>query len=191
MPLDPVLEARLPSLEPQQAAAELLRGYGGELYSFLVATLREASDADEAFSMFCEDVWRGLADFRGSSSYRTWLYQVARHAAFRLRRGDGRRRKRTALDGGEAAEEIAAEIRTTTASFLKTDVKDKFRALRDMLRPEDKELLVLRLDRELEWSDIAEVLEQDPATLRKRFERLKERLRVLADQAGLLKSSSQ
>ena len=189
MPIDPDLEASVPALNPEEAAAALLRGYGGELYSFLVSTLRDSSDADEAFSIFCEDVWRGLAGFRRSSSYRTWLYQVARHAAFRLRRGEGRRRKRTELDGGSAAELIAAEVRTTTAAFLKTDVKDKFRALRDTLRPEDKELLMLRLDRELDWSDIAAVLEEDAATLRKRFERLKEKLRVLADKAGLLKTS--
>jgi RNA polymerase sigma-70 factor, ECF subfamily len=189
VPLDPALETRLRALGPSEAAEQLLRGYGGEVYSFLVSTLRDTGDADEAFSMFCEDVWRGLPNFRGASSYRSWTYQIARHAAYRLKRGDGRRNKRTTLDDGDAAERLAVEIRTTTAAFLKTDVKDKFRALRDVLKPEDQELLLLRLDRELEWNEIAEILEEDAATLRKRFERLKDKLRVLAEKAGLLKTS--
>lgn len=186
MPFDPNLEARLPALEAHDAAEHLLRGYGGEVYSFLVATLRDPADADEAFSMFCEDAWRGLPEFRRASSYRTWTYQIARHAAYRLKRGEGRRNKRTELDGGSAAERVAHEVRTTTAAFLKTDVKDKMRALREALRPENQELLLLRLDRELEWNEIGQILDAEPATLRKRFERLKDQLRVLAEKAGLL-----
>jgi RNA polymerase sigma-70 factor, ECF subfamily len=65
-------------------------------------------------------------------------------------------------------------------------VKDRLRALRDELKPEDRELLVLRLDRELEWPEIALILGTDAATLRKRFERLKEKLRTMAQRAGLL-----
>ena len=50
---------------------------------------------------------------------------------------------------------------------------------------------MLRIDRELEWEEIAAVLAADgvevnAATLRKRFERLKERLREQAEEQGLL-----
>jgi RNA polymerase sigma-70 factor (ECF subfamily) len=190
VPFDPAREAKVSRLSregAEQAAAEdLLRGYGGELYQYLVATLRDVNDADEAFAMFCEDAWRGLPGFRHACSYRTWLYQLARHAGLRLRRGEQRRRNLGEPDGGSAAERIAAEVRTTTAAYLKTDVKDKFRALRDALRPEDRELLVLRLEHDLEWSDIAAVMGEDAATLRKRFERLKTKMRELAAKAGLL-----
>jgi RNA polymerase sigma-70 factor (ECF subfamily) len=183
VPVDPVLEQKLASLaEPHAAAEQLVRGYGGEVYSFLASIVGD--DADEAFSMFCEDVWRGIASFRRASSYRTWTYQVARHAAFRLRRNEGRRAKRSMSD--DSIERVAVEVRTTTAAFLKTDVKDRFRALRDSLKPEDRELLVLRLDRNLEWNEIATIMEADAAALRKRFERLKEKLRVMAEKAGLL-----
>ena len=186
VPVDPSLEARLPTLDHKDACEALVRGYGGEVYSFLCSILHAAHEADEAFSMFCEDVWRGLPEFRRASSYRTWTYQVARHAAFRMKRNDDRRGKRTHLDGNSSLEGVAAEVRTTTAAFMKTDVKDKFRALRDTLRPEDRELLLLRLDRALEWTEIASIMEQDAATLRKRFERLKDKLKQLAEKAGLL-----
>jgi RNA polymerase sigma-70 factor, ECF subfamily len=188
VPVDVELEARLKTLNHAQAVEALLRGYGGEVYSFLMSLTRDVTDADESFSVFCEDVWKGLPQFRGESSYRTWTYQLARHAAHRKKRSDQRRAKSTSLDDMSAVEAVAAEVRTTTAAFMKTEVKDKFRALRDALRPEDRELLLLRLDRQLEWAEIAAIMGEDAATLRKRFERLKEKLKVLATKAGLLSS---
>ena len=56
-------------------------------------------------------------------------------------------------------------------------------------------LLVLRVDRGLSWSDIAEVLAEqsesaparkDTAALRKRFERVKARLKALMEEEGML-----
>ena len=188
MPLDAALEARLKALPPPEAAAALVRGYGGEIYGFLAATMHDPNDADDAFAMFSEGVWRGLAEFRGESAYRNWAYQVARNSARKLMRGDGRRRRRFDGGGTSAAEKVAWEVRSTTAVFKRTDIKDRMRALRAELRVEDQELLVLRVDRGLEWNDVAIVLEEDAATLRKRFERVKEKLKAMAAQAGLMPS---
>jgi RNA polymerase sigma-70 factor, ECF subfamily len=186
MPVNRELESSIPSLPGDAAAEALLRGYGAEVYTFLLGTLQREVDADDAFSLYCENVWRGVANFRGEATYRTWCYQIARNAAYQVRRREGRRERRFDLDDGRAVEQVAAEIRTTTAAFRRTEVKDRLRALRDELKPEDRELLVLRLDRELEWPEIALILGTDAATLRKRFERLKEKLRTMAQRAGLL-----
>src|ERR1041384_428837 len=105
-----------------------------------MSLLRNETDADEAFSMFCADLWAGLPAFRGHASYRTWSYQIARRAAFRLPRGDSRRQKRFELDDGTVAAQLANEIRTTTAAFRRTDVKDRMRALREQLKPDEREL---------------------------------------------------
>ena len=52
------------------------------------------------------------------------------------------------------------------------------------LTAEDQTLLALRLDQELTWEEVAEVLSIegrviDPATLRKRYERIKARLAAI------------
>ena len=86
---------------------------------------------------------------------------------------------------------VVEAVRTTTALHLRTEIKDAFAKLRDALEPEDHMLLGLRVDRRMAWNEIARVLGSDPdavdkdaAALRKRFERLKKRLRELArDQA--------
>ena len=89
---------------------------------------------------------------------------------------------------------LAAEVRSSTAPHLRTDVKDAVARLREQLSPGEQSLLILRVDRALTWSEIASVMsssenEVDAQTLAKRFERVKAKMRRLAEEAGLLEKS--
>lgn len=180
------------------AVTRVLERYGPEVLGFLVAVLRDADAAQDVFSQFCEDVWRGLAGFRGDRSLRAWLYTVARHAAARHRR-EAYQRRRKPLSWAPLAE-LEARVRTQTHKYLRSENRSAIDRLREQLTLEERALLILRLDRKLAWNDIAAVmadadvprsadeLRQDAVTLRKRFERVKERLRKLAEAAGLLDS---
>lgn len=172
------------------AATAAIKGYGPEILGYLVATARTETDAADAFSMFCEDVWRGLPRFRFASSLRTWAYTLARHALYRLVRDPERRRPKVSPSEAPELAQLAEAVRTTTLLHLRTEIKDKVAALREQLDEEDRTILILRVDRKLAWQDIARVLSEEEITdseatkrsaaLRKRFERIKERLRKLA-----------
>lgn len=47
--------------------------------------------------------------------------------------------------------DAAEAVRTRTAEYLRTEVKDRIAKLRDSLDPEDRTLLILRVDRKLGW----------------------------------------
>lgn len=172
------------------AATAAIKGYGPEILGYLVATARTETDAADAFSMFCEDVWRGLPRFRFASSLRTWAYTLARHALYRLVRDPERRRPKVSPSEAPELAQLAENVRTSTLMHLRTEIKDKVAALREQLDEEDRTILILRVDRKLAWQDIARVLADEDITaadatkrsaaLRKRFERIKERLRKLA-----------
>jgi RNA polymerase sigma-70 factor (ECF subfamily) len=72
-----------------------------------------------------------------------------------------------------------------TATAIRVDrQRGTLAELRAQLSDADRTLLALRIDQQLSWEEIAEVLAEEgarpePATLAKRFERVKERLRVL------------
>lgn len=172
------------------ATTAALQRYGPELLGFLRALAHHDDLAAEAFAELGEDVWRGLPRFRWESSLRSWLYALARNALGQLRR-DPRRRVDRNLPLS-AAPDVAAVLRTVTRDIQRTEVKDEFRILREQLAPDEHELLLLRLDRQLAWKDIARILGGDDnldaraALLRKRFERAKERLRKLAIEHGLI-----
>jgi RNA polymerase sigma-70 factor (ECF subfamily) len=176
------------------AATLSVERFGPEVLGFLVTLLRDEDDASEAFAQTCEDLWRGLARFERRSSLRTWFYTLARNAASRLRRSPERRAERrvalTQVTG------VAERVRSQTLPHLRTDVKDRFAALRNALEEDDRALLVLRVDRGMSWADIArvysgsdasdETLARAGARLRKRFQLVKEEIRTRARQAGLL-----
>jgi RNA polymerase sigma-70 factor (ECF subfamily) len=188
--LEERIAAGLDAGDLQAAATEAVRGYGPEILGYLVAVMRDDEAAYEVFSQFSEDLWRGLSAFRRESSFRTWAYKLAWHATKRYRR-DAFRRRAQPLETTQISK-IAAEVRSSTIMYLKTQVKDGVAKLRESLDPQDQTLLILRVDRNLPWSEVAHVMAEqdqkvDEAALRKRFERLKVKLRKLAEQEGLLK----
>jgi RNA polymerase sigma-70 factor (ECF subfamily) len=167
---------------------QVLRDHGSEIFGWLIATLQSDADADDAFSLFSEELWKSLARYGGRCSPRTWCYMLARQAVARLH--DARRAQRTTPVADVPADALVAQIRETTAAHLRTAVKDRIRSLRAELDPDDQALLILRVDRDLSWRDIAFVqlgpdaadaaVTRHAAVLRKRFERAKQHLRTLA-----------
>jgi RNA polymerase sigma-70 factor (ECF subfamily) len=179
------------------ATTRAIELYGAELYGFLHALAREEDTAAEAFSVFTEDLWKGLPKFRWESSLRTWAYALARNALHRVRRDPARRPGRNIpLSQVGALSGLAEVVRSVTSPHLRTEVKDRFARLREQLDPDDHALLILRVDRKMSWREIARAMPAEPggeqdlekraATLRKRFERAKSMLRDLAAQSGLM-----
>jgi RNA polymerase sigma-70 factor (ECF subfamily) len=162
----------------------IIRSYGREILSYLLATLRGEGEATEAFSQFCMNVWEGSAKLRGEASFRTWSYALARHASSRIVRERGRRSRHVALSSVPEIDALAVRVRSETLEYLRTATRDRVSQLRDELDPDDQTLLILRVDRGFSWPDVARVMNDgEPAadktvvSLRKRFERIKERLR--------------
>jgi RNA polymerase sigma-70 factor (ECF subfamily) len=177
----------------RQAATRAIEGYGAEVLGFLFTLMRNEDDASDVFGQASEDLWAGLANFEGRASVRTWFYCLARHAASRFRRSPHRRPGRHVplSEAGDAA----ARVRTRTPLHLRTEESDRIAGIRDALDPEDRALLVLRIDRGMSWKEIAEVLElldeedesRATARLRKRYQAIKEEIRTRAEDAGLLR----
>lgn len=173
--------ALLAEREYRGAATEVIRGYGPRALGYLHRLLGNDADAADAFSMFAEQVWRGMPNFEGRSSVKTWAFKAAWSAAMKVR-DDAWRRLREGLPSS-AASHLADEVRTNTALRFES-LRQELEVLRAELTAEDQTLLALRLDQELTWEEVAEVLSiegriVDPATLRKRYERIKARLATI------------
>ncbi len=180
------------------ATSSAIRVYGPEILGFLIAQHHGSEDADEVFSIWSERLFRGLPGFTWASSLRTWAYTLARNASVNFVRG---RRARARHERGAYSDEIIAmeqQVRTETPLHQRTEAKSKLAAIRDALPPEDRILLVLRVDKRLEWKDLARVmlgedgdltdaaLTKEAQRLRKRFQLLKEKLVEAGKRAGIL-----
>lgn len=192
------------------AATRALRLYGAEIFGFLLALYKgDAPAADEGFARFSEQLWRGLSGFAWGSSLRTWAYGVARNAFRAEKRAANRRNRRFALFPHEAGspsgssprnplEAAIAEVRSKTRSSVRAARSSKIAELRASLAPEDQMLLILRVDRDLQWIELARIflggeeeptehaLSRESARLRKRFQLIKKRLLDLGKERGLV-----
>jgi RNA polymerase sigma-70 factor, ECF subfamily len=171
------------------AAEAIVRDYGPQILGYLTSVLRNDGDAAEVFSQFTEDLWRGLPGFRGECPVRVWAYRIAWHAAARHLRDPYRARGRR-LDTNELSR-VAEEVRSSVLLGRREARQRGIDRLRARLAPDEQTLLVLRLDRDLSWREVATVLAEEGApvdepALRKRFERLKEKLARMAKEEGLL-----
>jgi len=178
-------------------AAELgLLGYEPELRGLLGMELRDPSAVQDVYSSVCENICKSITRFRGECLFRTWAYCVTRHAAYSYLRSHATKHEelRSSLDSHEWVD----GVRSSTQPWLKSEVKAAFAALVQRLPQEDQELLFLRINGQMSWEEVVYVLAGEGATLsrdelrkrssvlRKRFQHIKERLRQMAEEHGLL-----
>ncbi len=198
--IDADVRRRIENDDVDGATSVALRAYGPEIFEFVAALHRNDSDASEVFSIFAEKFWRNLKSFRWDASLRTWAYTVARNVSHDYRRAEKRRVARIVpLLDASMLSAIEAEVRTVTQSYLRSETRDRFAQLRAQLSAEEQELLMLRVDRQLSWDDLAVVLQGDgnpmlsveekkraAARLRKRFQHVKEKLYEMGRREGLV-----
>jgi RNA polymerase sigma-70 factor, ECF subfamily len=184
--LESALKHRFETGDLDGTMTAAIEGYGNELYGFLVGLCHDRALADDVFGSTCERLWKALAKFRWDSTFRVWAYTIARNEFLRSTRETNRAKQRIPISQVASIQQAIERVRTTPV-YQRTDVKDRFAKVREQLEPDDHMLLGLRLDRQMGWADIARVLgsgdeaavTREAATLRKRYERLKDKLREL------------
>jgi len=186
--IDRELRTMLANGERERATELAIRTYGPEVVGWLRSIMRSDADAQDAFSRMSEELWNSLQRFDGRCSVRTWCYMLARHAAAHVR-SHPRNAHEVLVSSVPSVLGAVTHVWNTTKGVAK-QAEDVYAAIRGELADEDQTLLVLRVDKNLSWREIAQVLcgedasadevERKGATLRKQFERIKVRLRELA-----------
>jgi len=194
--LDDRVRRHCAASEYDQATTLALKELGPSVLRYIDARLRDDDLTAEAFARFAEDLWRGLPNFGGRAPFRVWAFVIARNAAGQALRQRNRERKRARAFTSTIDAELSAQVRTTTRNYLKTDVKRRFMELREELPSDERTLLVLRINERLPWEDIAVIqaeseispaeLKREAARLRKRFQLIRDRLKRMATDRGLL-----
>jgi RNA polymerase sigma-70 factor, ECF subfamily len=177
------------------AVERALGGYGPEIMRLMASVLHDYERSRDAFSLFSESLLKGLPGFRWESSFRTWAYRLARNSCYQLMNAPARKEQPVSMS---RLPEEAARARSETRPWQRTSVKERFRTLRESLSPQERMLLMLRVDQRLSWQEVARVmaegeepmdgaaLNRKAAALRQQFQRIKLQLRALAQEEGLV-----
>lgn len=155
-----------------RAAGETLfaRHYDA-IYRFFANKSREPDELVQAAFINCI---RAKEHFRRQSSFRTFLFAIARNTLLHHLRS----LRRTQLFDPEHSS-IAAVMTTPTTRIARKEDQDRLRAALRALPVEQQTLLELHYWEDLDAAALGEVFEQPPGTMRVRLHRAREALRAV------------
>ena len=143
------IRAALGAGEVAGAASDVLRLYEAEVFGFLLAVLDDSAAARDVYLSVGERVGEDIAGFAWRCSLRAWVYAIAHQEM-------GRRPPRPEVtDAGDSPRSVALPDPTTTIPCRPIGMRASIAALRRQLPPEDRELLILRIDRRFGWRELA------------------------------------
>ena len=181
----------------EQAYAWLIGEFQQPVYGLVYRIVCDPADAAETVQEVFLKVFRGMKQFHGQSSLKTWIYRIALHEAANRRRWWFRHKaQETSIEPAEpdAAPEGSMQIALTDRAespFDSVAHHEVQRRVEEELRkvPEPyRTTLVLRDLEEMSYEEIAEVLEISLGTVKSRLTRgreaLKQRLTPYVQQVG-------
>jgi RNA polymerase sigma-70 factor (ECF subfamily) len=159
------------------AFGELVGRYQHRIVSFVRALVSDAADAEDVAQEAFLRAYRAIRQFRGQSSFKTWLYQIATNVARTHLDKRRTRREDQPDDSGEsgtAMGELPSGV-DVEADAIRRDQIDRALAT---LSAEQREIVVLRDVEGLEYREIATALDIPIGTVESRLFRARQRLRT-------------
>lgn len=149
----------------QEAFALLVRRHQRDVYRLAIRMTGRHEDADEVAQEAFVRAYRGLRRFRGSSSFKTWLYRIVVNLSINRRNKTRRERERTV-----PLEDVRTGIAPTAPrEVLASQRQAKVRRAVSRLPARQRETLVLRLHKEMKFAEIAQVMNCSVGTAKANF----------------------
>ncbi len=185
---------KLPASPEQEAAESLRMGdlrsaltllmecYGDELYRHCRQVVGSDALAADVHQTVFVQAYRDLVRFGGRSSFRTWLYAIARNRCLDALKMQKRRRGRFLL-GVEAADK-PDQSPNAHQRLQSHDEEAAMEAALGSLKPEVRIAVLLRYREEMSYEEMAEVCGEKPATLQARVQRALPKLKKALERSG-------
>ena len=156
----------------RRALTQLLERHTDRIHALCRRVIGSSDDALDAAQEAMIAVARGIGGFDGRSAFTTWLYRVVTNAAL----DELRRRRRRPLPVGDALPEPAA---VPSALDERVGARLDVDAALGAIPEEFRVAVVLRDLLDLDYAEIAAVLDLPPGTVRSRIARGRAALREL------------
>ena len=175
----------------EHAFSHIVRRYQDRVFGLCLRWLGERPVAEEVAQDVFVALYRSLDRFRGDSSLSTWIYRVAVNHC-KNKRLYSRRRRRDRHEPLEGRPRDDGPIRELPAGGRGTDVRAQrseaevlvHEALQ-VLSEEHRQVIVLRDIQDLDYHEIAEILDLPRGTVKSRLHRARTELaRVLRNRIG-------
>ena len=168
----------------QGAFEELVRFYEKRVLALTQRMCKNPEDAAEAAQEAFFAAWRGLKNFRGDSSFSTWIYRLASNACVDLLRREGKQQAAVSLDDGELNLDVPSAAASPQEEAERRELREQIEEGLRALPPEYRAALVLREIQQLRYDEIGEALGVDIGTEKSRINRGRKKLRIFLLERG-------
>ncbi len=171
----------------QSAYSELVGRYQKRIFTVSRHILANDQDAEEVTQDAFMRALRGIAGFRGDSTFSTWLYRIAINLARnRLKYNSVRKQHRMISfdaplngdDGATVGEALPAEGDSPYGFVVTEEFRDRIRGGMARISSMHREILVLRVVDNFSYEEIAKVLAISVGTVKSRISRARAELRA-------------
>jgi RNA polymerase sigma-70 factor, ECF subfamily len=158
-----------------QAFEELVKRYEGKIYGHTLRLLGNREDAQDVLQETFLNVFKGLENFRGDSSFSTWIYRIAtNNALMRLRKlSHAERELNDELPPPESMKRqaLASHILDPKDAFLEKEMLRELDKAVERLPEKYRSIFLLRDVEELSTDRTANVLGISEAAVKSRLHR--------------------
>jgi len=161
----------------------LLLKYRSPLVNFLYRMVRDRATAEDLAQEVFLRVYRARKQYSPSAKFTTWLFRIATNLALNSLRDNRHRRMETSLDGSPDEEDVAprelpAREMRIDEHLLERDRCEFIRRAISSLPEKQRVAVLLHKYEEMDYSEIASVLDCSESALKSLLFRAYESLRV-------------
>jgi RNA polymerase sigma-70 factor, ECF subfamily len=153
------------------AFEELVKRHQSRAYAIAYRLLGNREDAQEVAQDAFARAYFGLAGFRGTAQFRTWLYRIVVNLATDLRR-----RRRPEVTEEKAVLQAASVGENPVESLERQELRQRVTTAIEGLPPDLKTVVLLREFEGLSYAEIARVIRRPIGTVMSRLFHARRRL---------------
>lgn len=172
----------------EEAFIYLLGIYQNPVFNLILHIVGNTADAADVLQEVFVKVFKGISQFHGESSLKTWIYRIAVHEASNQRRGWLRRRRREPISLDEESgrpsappSEAPQSVETPYQALELAERREVVRRSLATLAEPYRTVVVLREIEDLTYEEIGQVLGIAEGTVKSRLMRGRELLRRKLD----------
>lgn len=166
-----------------KAAEALFRRYHGPIHQLVYRMLRGAPETEDLVQDVFLKAFRAIAGFKGNSSFKTWIYQIATNTCLNHLAKASQRYPHDSLDQAVGEEtdmtlgdRLAATGATPEEAVTASEVYQRVEEAVGKLSPEFRSVLVLRDIQDLSYEEVAETLGINLGTVKSRLARARKQV---------------
>jgi len=146
-----------------EAFGELVTKYRTKIFTMVYGMVRNEHDAWDLAQEGFVRAWQSIHRFEGRSSFYTWLYSLTMNLTIYSLRRKGRREE------VELNDAISSCLPSPAVNYQRTEIWEQVNAALAKLSPEHRAVVVLKELEDLQYREIAEVLNLSMGTVMSRL----------------------